>query len=317
MTPTPADIRNAVLLSVATFAAGFVTPVMPYVGLPLAAFALGWITYRFGSASASILAVAACLPVALFGPSVLDVSRGDAAFVAVALLAMGPGAAWALRRYPALLVAGGLTLLISGAFLVSPIGAQTIRETLAVWKQAFEMAATNGSVVDPAALRVNATAFLQLLSMSWPSLAVYLIGTGAVIGVPLVARAGRALGQRANTYPKLQDVDLSFHLVWPVIAALGLMAVGTFWQQGVGPVYATGLNLLMIVRPVMVLQGLAVFAALYQKVGVGRVMRTIGFVMLGVTEVFLPSVSVLGVVDLFANLRKLPRAGGATPEARA
>jgi predicted membrane protein DUF2232 len=316
VTPTPADIRNAVLLSVATFAAGFITPVLPYLGLPLAAFALGWIAYRFGSASASILAVAACLPVALYGPSALGVSRGDAAFVAVALLAMGPGAAWALRRYPALLVAGGLALLITGAFLVSPIGAQTLEQTLAVWKQALETAASSGNVSDPASLRVSATAFLQLLSVSWPALSVYTVGAGAVLGVPLVGRAGRALGQHANVYPRLPDVDLSFHLVWPAIAGLGLMAAGTFWQQGKGPVYAAGLNILMVLRPIMLLQGLAVFAALYRKIGVGRVMRTIGFAMLGVTELLLPSVSVLGVVDLFANLRKLPRTGGASPGTR-
>jgi uncharacterized protein YybS (DUF2232 family) len=237
------------------------------------------------------------------------VSRGDAAFVAVALLAMGPGSAWALRRYPALTVAGGVTLLISGAFLVAPIGAQTLKDTIYVWKSAFAAAASNGSVADPASLRVTAAAFLQLLAMTWPALAVYTVGAGVVIGIPLVARAGRALGQRANTYPALPEVDLSFHLVWPAIAGLGLMAAGTFWQHGQGFVYAAGLNLLMIVRPVMLLQGLAVFAALYRRIGLGRVMRTIGFATLGITELLLPSVSLLGVVDLFFNLRKLPRSG--------
>jgi uncharacterized protein YybS (DUF2232 family) len=65
----------------------------------------------------------------------------------------------------------------------------------------------------------------------------------------------------------------------------------------------------MIVRPALALQGLAVFAALYRRISVGRVMRIIGFVLLGLTEVLVPSVSVLGLVDLFLNLRKFPRAG--------
>jgi len=309
VTTTPADIRNAVLLSVATFAAGFITPALPFVGLPLAAFSLGWIAYRFGSASASILAVAASLPVAVWGPSELGVSGANAAFVAVALLAMGPGAAWALRRYPALNVAGGLALIVSGAFLIAPIGAETLRDTLFIWKTALDQAASSGNVADPAALRASAASFLQLLSMTWPALAVYFVGAGAVIGVPLVSRAGRSLGQRASAYPSLPEVDLNFHFVWPAIAGLGLMAAGMFFQRGEGLVYAAGLNLLMIVRPVMVLQGVAVFAALYRKIGVGRVMRTVGFATLGVTEMLLPSVSVLGVADLFFNLRKLPRGG--------
>jgi uncharacterized protein YybS (DUF2232 family) len=73
----------------------------------------------------------------------------------------------------------------------------------------------------------------------------------------------------------------------------------------------------MIVRPLLFLQGAALFATLYRKAGAGRVNRAIGLALLLLTETFVPSVSILGVVDLFANLRKLPRAGGGAPSAAA
>jgi uncharacterized protein YybS (DUF2232 family) len=308
MTLTPADIRNATLLSVATIAAGFMMPVIPYVyvGLPLAAFALGWIAYRFGTAPASGLAIVASLPVALF-PGVMGVTSLDAAFVAVALLAIGPGTAWALRRFAAFTVAGGVTLLIAAAFLVAPIGADTLHVSLETWRQLLSAVAASGSVADAAGLRASIGPLLTQMSMTWPATAVYTMGIGVLLGVPLVSRAGRSLGQQVSRYPALPDLDLSFHLVWPAIAGLALVAAGTVWGHGQGLIHAVGANVLMIVRPALLLQGLAVFAALYRKVGIGRFMRTLGFVLLAVTELLIPSVSILGVADLFFNLRKRQR----------
>jgi uncharacterized protein YybS (DUF2232 family) len=71
----------------------------------------------------------------------------------------------------------------------------------------------------------------------------------------------------------------------------------------------------MMVRPILFLQGAAVFGALYRKAGAGRISRTIGIVLLVLTETFVPSISILGAVDLFANLRKVPRAGASAPTA--
>jgi uncharacterized protein YybS (DUF2232 family) len=91
--------------------------------------------------------------------------------------------------------------------------------------------------------------------------------------------------------------------------------VGSLWNQAPAIVESIGTNALMFVRPFLFLQGAAVFAALYQKMGTGRLMRTIGLVLLALMDTFIPSVSVLGIADVFANLRKLPRAGGGVPEA--
>jgi hypothetical protein len=310
---TPADIRNTVLLGVATFAAALLMPALPYVGLPLAAFALGWISFRYGLVPASVLAVVASLPVLVFGTTLAS-SPLDAGFVAVALLAAGPGSVWALRRFSAFSVVGGVTLIVAGVFLVSPIGATTLQGSLDATRAFVNALAASGSIKDPASLRASIPAVVAQMAIGWPSSAAYLMGIGALAAIPLVGRAGRSLGQVVNRYPALADIDVTFHLVWPAIAGLALVAAGTVWGKSQGPIYAVGYNTLIIVRPALVLQGFAVFAALYRRIGAGRVWRTIGFVLLAGTEWIVPSVSVLGVADMFFNFRKLSRHEGTLTE---
>lgn len=312
MTLTPTDIRNAVLLSVATFAAGFLLPNinLAMFMLPVAAFSLGWMAYRFGSLPSVALALAAAIPVAVFGPGVFGIDRLDALFVAVALLVAGPGTAWALKRHSALSVVASASILMAAAYLVTPTGAQSLAGTIEAMRQITDALVAGGGVADPAAFKVDLAARIAEMTMSWPSLIVYSMGVGMLLAVPLVSRAGRSLGQQVNGYPALADADLSFDLVWPTIVGLTLLAAGTFWGAGRGAVSMVGLNVLMLIRPALALQGLSVFAALYRKIGVGRFMRTGGFALLGLTEVLLPSVSVLGVIDLFLNIRKVPRSAG-------
>ena len=307
---TRVDIRNAVLLSVATIAAGLITPILPYLGMPLAAFALGWMAYRFGTVPASLVALVASVPVVVLAP-VLGVSPVDAAFVAVTLLAVGPLTAWALRRYSAYTVVGGVALLVTGAFLIAPIGAQTLRDSIVVWRGMLNALAASGSVTDPASVKATAAATLATLTVGYPATTAYTMAIGALASIALVSRAGRSLDQQVSRFPALADVDLNFHVVWPAIAGLVLLAVGTTWFHGTGVIYAIGYNTLMIVRVALLLQGFAVVASLYRRIGAGRLWRTIGFVLLALTELLVPSVSVLGLVDLFFNVRKLPRRQGA------
>jgi hypothetical protein len=69
------------------------------------------------------------------------------------------------------------------------------------------------------------------------------------------------------------------------------------------------------VRPLLFLQGVAVFASLYRRMGAGKIAKTVGLVLLTLTELLIPfpSVSVVGLADLFANLRRLPRGHEAVP----
>ena len=119
--------------------------------------------------------------------------------------------------------------------------------------------------------------------------------------------AGRA-GAEVARLPRLKDVDLSFHLVWPAIAGLAMVAYGIWQARLAGPVGAIGLNLLLLVRPALFFQGMSVFAAGYDRLGSGRLMRAIGYVLLVTLEWLFPGVSIVGLADLFINFRKVPRA---------
>jgi uncharacterized protein YybS (DUF2232 family) len=306
---TPTDTRNVALLSVATMAAGFLVLAIPYVGFPLAAFALSWVTYRFSPGHAAVLALAVSAVVAVFGPSLLGTSVLDGLLVAVTLLAVGPVAAILLRRFPALNVTIGLALVVTAAFLASPFGAQG----LALLKEMVAAVLTNSGsttpATDAAALKATVDYWVKLSSDTWPASSFYTMALSTAISVPFIARAGRSLGQTVKTFGPLAELDVNFNIVWPTILGLGLTALGTMWSQAPSLVALVGQNALMMVRPLLFLQGAAVFAALYRRMKAGRVVRTIALVLLFLTEILIPSVSVIGAVDLFLNLRKIPRAG--------
>ena len=310
MDPKAADNRNLIRLSVAAVAAGFIVPGIPwlYVGLPVAALALGWITYRNGWLTSSALAVLTALLVATLGPR-LGVDRLDAVFVLVGLLAVGPATVLALRRFSPATVVLASGLLLAGVFMWSPAGIQTRTEVMSLMRVFLAQGALNARGASPLQIKALTDQFLQEIALVWPAFVFYLMGLCALITVPMVSIVGRRHGMEVPRFTPLADLDASFHFVWPTIAGLALLAAGTFLQHGRGWMVAVGLNALLIVRPVLVAQGLGDFAALYRRLSLGRVARGIGYASLVLAESVVPSTSVLGLVDLFFNLRRLPRAG--------
>jgi hypothetical protein len=290
-------------------AAGFLVLAFPYVGFPLAAFALGWITYRFSPMHAAAVALAVSAVVGIFGPSLLGTSVLDGLLVAVTLLAVGPVAAVLLRRFRALDVVIGLAVVITAAFLASPFGAQGLAVLKEMVASVLTSTASSATATNTVAAQATTAYWVKFSSDTWPASSFYTMALSTAISVPFIARAGRSLGQTVKTYGPLADLDMSFHLVWPTILGLGLAALGTMWAQAPSLVTLVGQNALMMVRPLLFIQGAAVFAALYRRMKAGRVTTAIGLVLLLLTELFIPSVSVIGAVDLFINLRKLPRAG--------
>jgi uncharacterized protein YybS (DUF2232 family) len=301
-------------VSVATVAAGLfmLNANATLIAIPLIAFSLGWLTYRFGTVPAVIVALVAGALAAALGPALFGSSVLDGLYVAVAALAAGPVAAMLLRRFPAINVAFGVALVITAAFMVAPIGAATMKASVAALTDL--MAALRASGSAPVfASKANTDSTVAQTIATWPASVFYTLGIGTAIGVSLAGRAGRSLGQSVNRYGTLADIDVSFHIVWPTIAGLALAAVGSLLTKAPALVGNIGTNALMFVRPLLFFQGLAVFASLYRKMGAGRIIKAIGLVLLVLTELFVPSVSILGLVDLFMNLRKLPRGRDALP----
>ncbi len=313
MSLRPADIRDLVFAGLATVAGATLAADVPFIGVPLAAAALGWLAYRHGYATAiaaSLLVTAALVPV-MHG--VLPV-----VFIGPMLLAAGPGTAWALTRWRALTVVGVLTLVLFASALSLDVASAASRGGSLLAQRTTEANAMRRFVVlsgaqsapkDAATVKMLADQTARGWMALWPSLYLYIWGLSALLAVPLVARAGRAFGRSVSSLPKLTEFDFNPHVVWPVIVGLALVAGASFLHQPDGWIQAVGMNLLLLVRPILFFQGLGDFAALYKKAGIGKVARGFGFAFLTLSEMAIPSVSVLGLLDIFANLRKLSRGG--------
>lgn len=321
----PADIRNAILAAAAALTAGLAAPALPFIGLPLAAFALGWITYRHGTIAGVLSAFGVTAGFAAFA-LVAKASLADVAFLAPALLAVGPGIAWAVRRNRAVDVVIGATLLLVAA-VMAPIAIEAIGRGMgpfqmvaASLKEVTDAAVTTALArpgADSASVRQGAEFLLGVYLKYWPTLVFWQMAFAALLSVRVVSRVGRGLGLDVSALAPLPEIDLPFHLVWPAIVGLAMVAFGTFAKQPDGWADAFGSNVLQIVRPALFIQGAGVFAALYKRAGIGRFSRGFGFVLLGLSELVVPSVSVLGIADIFFNLRKLPRAGTGTAAGQA
>lgn len=323
MNLTPKQMRDIVLTALATTAGAWLTPSLPALGVPLAAVTLAWFTYRYGArAGVAVSVIATAIASAAFADSVAT-AASSAVFLLPAMLAAGPGTVWALRRWKVTSTVAALTVVmfvavVAGLALQTAAAHTTIAaESAASARQMIDQFTKGVGTRDAAAaiqLKESAATIASEVAALWPAGMFLSVAVAAALAVPTVSFIGRRMGATVATLPPLADLDLSFHLVWPSIAGIALLAVDAFGHGAPSWAGVVGSNLLYVVRPALFLQGLAAFAALYRKVGVGRLGRNFGFVLLGVAELTVPSVSVVGIADLLFNPRKLPREGaGTTP----
>jgi uncharacterized protein YybS (DUF2232 family) len=313
----PLNIRDALVAGLAVVTGAVLAADLPFVGLPLAGAALGWLALRNGPVVSGVAALAAtAITIPVLGSAV------PAVFIGPALLAVGPGSAWALSRWSAIRVIAVLTVVLIAAALAVDATAAAVQGSTLFAARANEAKLMHDLVIKSGAQSGQADVetvgqladqLSQAWLMLWPVMYLYISGLAAVLAVPLVSRVGRAVGEPVSVLPPLTDLDMSLHVVWPAIAGLALLAGSAYLRQPTGWMQAAGLNLLLAVRPILFFQGLGDFAALYRKAGVGRLSRAFGFAFLAFSEFAIPSVSIIGLVDIFANLRKLPRGGTGAP----
>lgn len=147
---------------------------------------------------------------------------------------------------------------------------------------------------------------VEALVTMWPGALVASTGIAAllvVVGVGWVGALHKASMQRL---PALADLDLDPRATLVPITAIALLAVGQMQGQGSWATVA-GENVLVVATSLFFLQGMAVFAGLYRKANVPRLLRAFGYVLLVLTESVAPVVSLIGLADVWLNIRRLPR----------
>lgn len=291
----------------------------PVIGLPVAAVALAGLVFG-GRKAVSFVAVllggviGGALLYGVIAPALgTAVAEGEpylyTLLLAASLMLAGPVTVALMRHRSALetivAVTAGLTALSVAELAVY---AAQAGQTVSGYMQATlgDLFAQSGATEE----------MLHLFADIWPGLLVGANAITALLVVIAVGFAGARVGVALRRVPPLAALDLDVRMVVLPIAAIALLAAGRIKMDIAPTLEIVGKNLLMIARMVYFLQGVAVFAGLYERAKFSRPVRMAGFVLLGVTEAFAPAVSLTGLADMWLNLRRLPRDGHTPSEPR-
>lgn len=292
----------------AAIAGAYAALAFPPAGLPLAAAALAWIHVRRGPIAAVALAV-------LAGGSTVAADRVGPLYVTPWLLLAGPAAAAMLKRKRFETVALVLTVAVGAVWAgaIAGVAAAQGTDVASMFREGMQQAASQGLLGADAGSEQARQQLEELAATAarvMPSVLAFLAGVTAVASVGAVVAILRRAGAEVRAVPPLAEFDLDPRVVWALIGALVLMAADKFsggWRGGALGVI--GENVLLTMRWVLFAQGIAVFAGLYERSKMSRAGRAFGYVALAITEAVLPLVSLTGLVDIWLNVRKLPRDG--------
>jgi uncharacterized protein YybS (DUF2232 family) len=274
----------------------------------LAAIATGLIPLAIALALGGPVAAAVAGGVAMLAMATL---RGGPALLVVALKYVLPGAALGLglvRHLPVAIT----TLVTSLANLVgvvillwvlSPAGMGPIayleRQVAAQTTELEQWPARLGAAGQEAAWATEAARFVvATLRVAAPGM----LGLGIFVGaVANYALARLCLRRRFGFRPFAQEA-VPDHLVWGAIGAGVLLASRHERLE------TAGLNLLLVLMPLYVIQGLAVFRHFFQRIGLPRLLQVVSFGLLAMQPLLLVAVSCVGLSDLWIDFRKIRQA---------
>lgn len=312
MNSRASDIRDVSLLSAACVVGAAISPAAAFVGLPLAGAGAAGLTYRGRWTLAAVAGVFGVVVAALLQPSTLVLTVPAVAGILVAVVV--------LRRVPFQLVGAvlmaviaaaafgmdALTAKLSGTSLITEITREADRAIGEVVKSLKASGATDVASVEQLG---------PIVAWLWPSAYMQLATLTVVLLIAAIAWAARRSGTPLPI-PPMARLDLNINVIWLPVAALVLLAVGALVGGTGGVVFVVGLNVLLVARPLVLLQGLGVSAWLMERAGIGVWGRGAGYVLLVMFDTFFPVVTFAGLVDFWANFRKLPRDGQPAPEPR-
>jgi hypothetical protein len=308
MVDQPSLMRDTVLLGIACAAGVVMAPQLPLVGLPTAAAAAAGLTFR-GSRGAALLGFAAGIALAALvapGSALFAASVALAVTVAIALLPSKPvqlvGAIAAVIVTAGAMGADALVARSAGLTLVGAVREQSAAATQAL-KQVL------GSSGGWAEQLNTARAALVML---WPSFYVQTAIFGAIFMIAAIAWAAR----RSDTpldVPTNRNLDITGHVLWVFVGGLILLAAAPVFGAQANVARAVAINLLFVTRTLFFVQGVAVFSAVFDVPKTGQPKMVALYATLWLLDQFLLFVSLIGMLDFWANFRRLPRDGSGAP----
>ena len=281
-------------------------------------------SWGWGGGLAAITAglVPVALALALGGPlsaavaggvamAVIGAARGGPALLVVGLKYVLPGAALGfglVRRLPVAVttVVTALASLVGIGVLLwvlSPVGLGPIayleRQVAAQVAELEQWPARVGPAGQDAGWMTEGARFVAAtLRVAAPGMLGLGVFAGAVANYA-IARLG--LRRRLAFRPFAQEA-VPDHVVWGAIGAGALVASRHERLE------AAGLNLLLVLMPLYVIQGLAVFRHFFQRIGLPRLLQVVSFGLLAMQPLLLVAVSCVGLSDLWIDFRKIRQA---------
>ena len=147
----------------------------------------------------------------------------------------------------------------------------------------------------------------SMVLLLWPSCYALLGALTAWLAL-VGARSGARRAQvDVSGSVELAVFDLPLWVVAALVAVVFILVLGRVVPGAPDRVTMVGANLLMASRIALAVQGLAVIAWVCRRFGLGRVVRFFLFVLSVNLEISLMAVSIVGLVDVWANFRHLMR----------
>ena len=297
------------LLSGALVLGVVLSMVFPLIGLPMAAMGAAGLTYRGQVLGA---AVGSAIGIAVVGIT----DTGSMLFVAPAVIAVLLAVVM-LSRVDAQWVGAMLTIVLTVAgagsqYLILKAQGQSLASALsAQFNQAIAQdTQLAGGSAGAQTMRQAAALMLQLIP-TWFFISGLVMAIAVIIALAWAAkRSGRTV-----KVPKLSQVDLTPHVLWPFVAGLFALAASHAPIANAETWGVVGLNLVWCAGAVFTLQGLGVSAGVLDRTGVGLGGRILAWAALAVLDAFSAWTffSFVGLLDFWINFRRLPR-DGATPQ---
>lgn len=205
------------------------------------------------------------------------------------------------------LTVAALAAMMAGAdaLFAASVGMDLPGYANALLDEAYEITVSSVSTTSSQlAAEAGIDGVYETMRMVWP------LGYVAQASVVVLLGLLGLVVARKNTYAQVYAAFLRYDIpLWGVvalIAGLVCLLLGTTTEQGT-QLEPIGLMLLLVLRVLFCLQGLAVLSAWMNRRGMGFASRVIAIALALLAELSLFVVCILGVVDVWANFRKLPR----------
>lgn len=301
---------------------------LPPVGMPMVAAVLGRLIYSGSVGLAATTVGLSVVVTAAYNMWLLGGQEGPVSASMPAVAGMPPAlmvlgvclvlwwAAGAVRRMAAgrvFAVVTGVSFLSYLAAWASAAAAGGATLTEAVSAEVDAAMAQIGPMLEPGLSGPVAEQVQYLIRtmviQSWPGTSLVLVMLGAVWSTIFLARLAAAHGYVVTTARPVPYFDAPAWVSLPVLAGAG--TVMFMLLRGTQDTVAGGvaLNVAIVFGAVVVAQGFAVSEAFMRRVRLGVVARTLIYGLLLWLTGLVPVLFVLGLTDMWLNLRRLPRGG--------